>query len=142
VKNIRTAVSRGLGAAIGVGGIGSGLFLVVTLSSGETSLYIVPWVRAVWLLSALAGGFGAGFAANRKGWLAGGLLGLFWGSIMSLTVLQLIPDSLGMGIARALLVSGLLLGAAGGVAGINYRDWLYGIPGMYVNRGRSRIHRG
>ncbi|MDA8211516.1 MAG: YrzE family protein [Clostridia bacterium] len=142
MKNVRKALGWGLGAAVGVGGIGSGLFLLVILASAEASLYIVPWVRAVWLISALAGGFGSGFAANRKGWLAGGFLGLFWGSIMSLTVLQVIPDSLGMGIARALLTTGCLLGAVGGIVGINYRDRLYALPGMSVSQGRSRRYKG
>lgn len=142
MRNTTKILGWGLGSALVVGGLGGGLFLLKVLAGGEASLYMVSWIRTIWLLSVLAGGVGAGFAANRKGWLAGGMLGLFLGGVISLAVLQVVPDTAGIGIARALLASGGLFGSAGGVIGINGRDRLFNLRGIYMNQGKSRYYRG
>ena len=91
---------------------------VLLFSTDLSDDAVMPAIRVITVLSVLLAGLAAGRAAKRRGWLHGAAAGGFY--LVSLRILGWICFRSGSAgsLASALLI-GVLLGAPGGIAGIN-----------------------
>ncbi|NIK75942.1 putative membrane protein (TIGR04086 family) [Paenibacillus castaneae] len=71
-------------------------------------------------MASLAGGYTAGKRSERKGWYNGALLGLLYGLLIILVSFLASNASLSMN-SVLLLAAALLIGAFGGMIGVNMR---------------------
>lgn len=136
VENSRAAETSGttetIGTAETTGALGTAGHL--------KTVYIVPWLQVIWLISTLGGGVAAGWKTRRRGWLVGGLAGLAWGMLLAVFGLELF-EGIRPGSAAVLLGESCVLGIIGGSVGINCAEVfpvLTGGRGTYKIRKRSQ----
>jgi thiamine transporter ThiT len=99
--------------------VGTGFGILFAVTAEERFVDLSGYLKLINWGAVLAGGFMAGFLAQRHGAWYGGLTGCIWGIFWLGLMMIVAPQSWPLSVGNQLFMTSTVLSAAAGVCGVN-----------------------